>query len=275
MNGGKRMTVTHFECSEADRRAIRTISGRPVSEAELRRVIEAAAKDAVRWAERAAASLQPRRGRRPGEPRFGREIYSPFREAFGTSPEFVPTWRPAGQRWDRGDIVRIRFSRAARILSGGSIRYRCWSAPQCRGCEVFDPYWGCARAGRLNMCIGKTFWRDWRRGERVNLGATLLHEAMHIYYPTIEDPERGKRYGDAECYVRYALRVSNVPLPSDTESLCPPYQEVGDFPPGPAGVRYARAGPGRRPGESRPGRPGRTAASQTTRAGRAPAGLRR
>ena len=49
-----------------------------------------------------------------------------FRDAFGTAPEFIPTWRPAGQTWDVGGVVRERLRCAAKIMSEGDIEFVAW-----------------------------------------------------------------------------------------------------------------------------------------------------
>src|SRR5262245_38388235 len=107
------VSVRHLLCTNADLAAISAVVGRAVSSAEVRAAITAAVEEAVRLLLAAAQPLsQPRPGSGPGV-----IMRQNFQEAFTVVPEFVPTWRPAGAKWDRGAVVRERLRCAARILA--------------------------------------------------------------------------------------------------------------------------------------------------------------
>jgi len=38
-----------------------------------------------------------------------------FKKAFDTSPEFVPTWRLTGEKWDRGALCEHAYSAPPRF----------------------------------------------------------------------------------------------------------------------------------------------------------------
>lgn len=210
-------TIRHFNCTDADRTAIENILRVSIPPNSFQDAVATAAANAMDWARRAAYPLE--RSRRTGATYDrARQL---FEEAFGAHPGTVPNWRPAGQTWDRGIIVRIRLLRAARILERGSIRYYCWG-PRHRPAWEWTPR---TRArvvpGRYEIYFGEGFWRDWVNLERVSNAATLLHEALHIYFNTVAHGERG-RYGSANCFVRYALNFNNQPLPRRVTSATNP-----------------------------------------------------
>jgi hypothetical protein len=208
--------IRRFTCSDADRRAVEGVVGRAVSAAAARGAVLAAAENAAAWAIAAADTLD-RRPRSAATRRL-------FREAFGTTPGFVPSWRPARARWaDRGALTAIRLRDAAQILRGGSIDYYCWGRPAyCPECTDSPPnYYACSSWGRrYGICLGRDFWLDFRNGRRVSMGATLLHEAIHIYFGRLIEHQERERYGNVNCYVRFALRAAGRPLPPRIVTRC-------------------------------------------------------
>jgi hypothetical protein len=211
--------VRHFTCRDADERAeIGRIRGSPVTVGELRTALEQAVQHAVTSLRNAADGL--RRSRR------STETNRLFCEAFGTAPSHVPTWRPPGEGWDRGDVVRARLLYAAKILDGGSIRYFCWN-----GREHCDP--DCAPSGehyacfgRLRICLGSGFWEAWRDGDLYSMASALIHEALHIYFEgLVGHGERGGRYGNANCYERFVMTFNGLRLHQNTDTACPRFPE--------------------------------------------------
>ncbi len=212
------------------------VVGRDVTEAEVRTVIVTAAKLAVKWLLKGAGALKrPRPGPLAGEPMRLR-----FREAFGTSPEFVPDWRPAGQKWDRGDVVRARLLCAAKILAGGSIEYFAFGPRNCP--YVFDwrpTTWALVAHRKYIMCLGERFWKAWKDGDGNSLASTLLHESLHIYFDTVRDTWDRGAYGVAACYERFVLPTNNIPLPDYVKRVCESGIPAGDFPVVPGDRAYA------------------------------------
>jgi hypothetical protein len=212
------------------------VLGRDVTEDEVRTVIVTAAKLAVKWLLKAAGALKrPRPAALAGEP-----MRLHFREAFGTAPEFVPTWRPAGQKWDRGDVVRARLLCAAKILSNGSIEYFAFGPRMCP--FVFDwrpTTWALIQHNVYVMCLGERFWQAFRDGDSNSLAATLLHESLHIYFDTVRDTRDRGAYGVAACYERFVLPTNDIPLPDYVKRNCESGVPAGDFPILPRSRAYA------------------------------------
>ena len=101
------VTLRRLVLTDGDRAAIGAAlaPGRAATAAEVRAAITGSIQRAVTLINRAAFPLRrPRATGAAGEPMRLR-----FRDAFGTVPEFVPTWRPAGQTWDIGGVVRERL----------------------------------------------------------------------------------------------------------------------------------------------------------------------
>jgi len=222
------VSVRHLLCTNADLAAISAVVGRAVSSAEVRAAITAAVEEAVRLLLAAAQPLsQPRPGSGPGV-----IMRQNFQEAFTVVPEFVPTWRPAGAKWDRGAVVRERLRCAARILANGSIRYRCWGPLSCRDFSTpWEPgHWARVRAGELRICFGAAFWRAFRDGRTAELASTILHEAIHIYFTTVGDTRERGPFGLAACYERFVLLMNGLPLPDFVLTECASGLPRGDFP---------------------------------------------
>jgi hypothetical protein len=56
----------------------------------------------------------------------------------------------------------------------------------------------------------------------VSMAATLLHEALHLYFGHLIEHQERERYGNVNCYVRFALRSAGRPLPPRIRTRCPP-----------------------------------------------------
>ena len=221
------VTLRRFVCTAADRTAIGAALGRDVTAAEVRTIITNALRRAVFLIARAAAPLRrPRATGAAGEPMRLR-----FRDAFGTAPEFVPTWRPAGQTWDRGAVVRERLRCAAKIMSEGDIEFICWGPLSCPFAYAWAATtWAVVEAGKYRICLGARFWRASREGDVDGLATTLLHECLHIYFDTIRHRlERGP-YNTAACYERYVLVANGLPVPDGVSGPCRSQIPMGDFP---------------------------------------------
>ena len=211
-----RHRVRYFTCTPHDQAEIEKGLKMSIFPGALRKAVETAAGNAVSWLWKAGAALRT-------SPRAAR-TRTLFCEAFGTTPEFVPSWRPANAKWlDRGDLVAIRLYAVAKILNGGWIRYYCWGSPRyCPECKRQPPtYFACSSWGkRYVICLGEAFWKAWQARDDATLASTLIHEALHIYFGTlIAEGEKG-RYGNANCYERYVIRFNNQFLHSATDTAC-------------------------------------------------------
>lgn len=222
------VSLRQLVVTDADRAAIGTALalGRAATLAEVRATITGAIARAVTLIGVAERQLmQPR----PAGVR-GQKMRDDFFDTFGTTPEFVPRWRPAGATWDRGSVVRERLRCAAKILAEGDIEFVAWGA-SCPHRTVWpDTLWASVMAGRYRICIGPRFWRAAREKDVDGMATTFLHEALHIYFDTIRHRlERGP-YNMAACYERYVLVANALRVPDDVSGPCPPKRPVGDFP---------------------------------------------
>ena len=151
------VTLRKLRLTDADRAAIGAALGlgRAATAAEVRTNITNAIQRAVTLINRAAFPLRrPRATGADGEPMRVR-----FRDAFGTMPEFVPRWRPAGQAWDIGAVVRERLRCVAKIMSEGDIEFVAWGPGSCPFAFAWDANtWAVVEAGRYRICLGARFW---------------------------------------------------------------------------------------------------------------------
>jgi hypothetical protein len=202
-------------CSDADRAQVARVVGRPVSAAQVRDAVQAAATQGAAEGRAVARALRP--------PRSAQTVQT-FASVFNVPPTFVPNWRPAtGVRWrDLGELVAIRLEAAASILVGGHMRFYCWgSAAHCSECPGPPTYRACSSyRGSYRICLGQPWWEWWRDGQRGFMASTLLHEALHIYFrlehhkATIGRPSVSNMY----CYdTLVALMSGRAPKPGDRE----------------------------------------------------------
>ncbi len=224
----KRLTVRKLRCDAGDLGPIGAVVKRAVTAAEVRGAIGAGAELAVTWLVSAADALKrPRPKAAAGEP-----MRLNFRDAFGTAPEFVPSWRQGGAKWDRGDVVRKRLLCAAKIVAGGFIEYVCWGPRSCPYPYAWRPTtWAVVQAGRYRICLGEAFWRAWKDGNTNDLAATLLHECLHIYFPTVRDTRDRGAFGFAACYERFVQLMNGIPLSDYVKETCRTGLPAGDYPP--------------------------------------------
>src|SRR5688572_28557491 len=140
-----KVTIRKLICTDADLRGIggELALGRDPVIREVRTDIEDAARRAVVLIERAESQL--RRPRATGQ--AGDAMRARFRSVFATSPEFVPAWRPAGQSWDVGAVVRERLRCTAKILSEGDIEFVAWGPGSCPFGNWADRPWAIVQAG--------------------------------------------------------------------------------------------------------------------------------
>lgn len=236
-----KVLLRHFSCGPGQLTSVRALVGPAVTTDQLRAAVQTTLVQAVAWLDQAVLAL--RRAER-GKGDTGQL----FEEAFGTSLNFVPSWRPAGQKWDRGDVVRARLAFAMKILAGGSIRFFCWGSQAfCPECSS-DPstYYACSSWGKkLVICLGKGFWDDWKAGRTDSMVATLIHESLHIYFGRLVGHGEKGRYGNVSCFLRFVLGLARRTLPDRVATNCPPVRPVGDFPLPPPGIRYASVTPAR------------------------------
>jgi hypothetical protein len=221
--------VRHLFCTNADLAEVSRVVGRPMSANDVRTAITNSVAEAVNLLLRAAQPLTfPRPQSGTSE---GRILRQDFLDAFGVEPEFVPNWRPAGQKWDRGSVVRERLRCAARILSNGSIHYRCWGPLSCRDfVRAWVPgHFARVRVGELRMCFGEAFWVAFRDNQN-DVVATIVHEALHIYFGTIGDTRERGSFGFAPCYERFVMLTNRLPLSQFIIDNCASGLPKGDFP---------------------------------------------
>ncbi len=186
--------------------------GRDLVIREVRTAIEDTVRRALVLIERAESQLKmPRATGQAGDAMRQR-----FRDAFGTTPEFVPTWRPAGQTWDMGAVVRERLRCAAKIMSEGDIEFVAWGPGSCPfRCDwAHRPAWAVVVGGRSRICLGQPFWEAAGRADIEEMATTLLHECLHIYFDTMHrhGSERWA-FNTATCYERYVLLCNGIPIP--------------------------------------------------------------
>ncbi len=208
--------VRRYACSAADTTAVEDALKMSVPQGALKEAVAAAAAEAIAWIQKASGALQV-------SPRSDRTSRL-FREAFGTTPGFVPTWRARSAKWiDRGDLVAMRLNAVAKLLAGGWIRYFCWGDPaHCPECTQKPPtYFACSSWGkRYVICLGPAFWRAWRDRDSATMASTLIHESLHIYFgKLIAHGEKG-RYGSADCYERFVVKLNGQFLHPATAGAC-------------------------------------------------------
>ncbi len=210
----KGVTVRNLIATDADLAAIgaQMGKGRDLVIREVRTTIEDTVRRALVLIERAESQLKfPRATLQAGDAMRRR-----FREAFGTTPEFVPTWRPAGATWDMGAVVRERLRCAAKKMSDGSIEWVAWGPGSCpyRWDWAARPAWAVVVGNRSRICLGQPFWGAAGRADNSEMAVTLLHECLHIYFDTMHrhDQERWA-FNTPTCYERYVLICNGIPIP--------------------------------------------------------------
>jgi hypothetical protein len=202
-SGSPQAAVRIFHCtSPALAAAARTV-GRSVRAEDLRRALEKVLQTTIQVAQRAAASLD-RGARTP-------EATATFQAIFGVPPSHVPAWRPPGQRWDLGAVVRRRYLRAAEILGGGQIRFQC-SAEELAAR---------ADSGEYRIDLGPAFWKGLFQGQPDGAVYMLLLSGLQIYFgPRLHHGATGPRTERTTCHAHFALARAGLQAPSATLSIC-------------------------------------------------------
>lgn len=216
----RNVVIRRLICTDADLVAIGGVLGlgRDPVIREVRTAIEDAARRCVVLIERAESQL--RRPRATGL--AGDAMRARFHDAFGRPPEFVPTWRPAGQTWDIGAVVRERLRCAAKIMSEGDIEFVAWGPGSCPFAVAWTPgTWAVVQPGRYRICLGQRFWHASRERDAEGMATTLLHECLHIYFGTIRHRLEVWPFNRAACYERYVLVVNGMPIPDAVNIPCP------------------------------------------------------
>ena len=221
--------VRHFTCADAERQAIATTMGRAVTASDLRAALEGSIRTTAGATLAAAAGLRRKTRVEP--------TLSAFREAFGLSVTFVPSWRPANQRWDVGDVVRHRLERAAEILAGGSIRFTCTS----------DPGPGQVADGTYDIRLGLRFW-DWvRAGNTPRVMNVLLGAALRIDFgPRLGLSTKSLRRERVSCYGYFVVRLAGLPA-DELRALCAGQPGVPTSPTAPSGPAVPGSSPAGKP----------------------------
>jgi hypothetical protein len=207
--------VKDLICSDSDLRKLNRLLNRtpPLTKDSLRQRVEDEARDAVAWIQTAAKALVSTK-RTLATNQF-------FKEAFGTTPDAVPSpsWLPSGKSW--GEIVSKRLQRAGEILAGGNIEYRCGSPQTCPLCKraLGAPYYGCSEHGQYYICLGLDFWKAWDSEPETQI-STLIHEALHIYFDIVEHGV--DRLNNANCYVRFVRRCNGAVISKRLDKECSP-----------------------------------------------------
>ena len=201
---------TRLACSPAHLATVRSILGRPTATVEsLRAELQELARRAADWASDAAITLD-RRTRIP-------TTVARFRAIFGVAPSFVPSWRPAGQHWDRGDVVARRLTVAARLLSGGDLRFVC-RGPSTGACG--PTFFACQTPGSRQVVLGTGFWQAVAAGDAATAGGTLLAAAFSAAFAGLLGPNRTQPLAAIPCYLRFTLETVGLPVSATLLARC-------------------------------------------------------
>lgn len=221
ISGGKKSgasatgRVRHFFCNPADHKKVEDYLKMSVTDATLQSAIETSIEKALPWIYNAIAALRV-------SPRSPKTI-AIFRQAFAQPPSWNPTWKNATMKWvDWGDLIATRLEKAAHILNGGQIKFFCYGSPaHCSECTKTPPnYYACSSwKGNYVICLGHSFWDDWKKGNRDSMVSTLIHEALHIYFgKTVAHAGRSR---NVSCYLRFIALINNRTIPTRVNTRCP------------------------------------------------------
>jgi hypothetical protein len=198
--------VRHLLCTPKHSEVLQKIIGHSFTVDQVRDMITAAAGEAATFARQAATKL-----RSAPSP----DLDKLFIECFGVGRKHVPSWRPAGQTWNVGGVVRTRFERAARTLTDGYIHYACYGAPW-KEEQPDDPrkYALAARGGKYRIGFGELYWREWKYGSVSSPPAFLLGAALIIYFgPMITFKPKAPKTVSIFSYLRFAFTLAGVEIP--------------------------------------------------------------
>jgi hypothetical protein len=169
----------------------------------LRAKVQEAVRGGIQLAAGAAAASGPKQA-------------ALFEAVFGVSP----SWHPAGANWLLGGVVRKRMELAARLLSGGSIRYQCFGS-ELRPDEP-GTYFVRAEGEQYRIGLGARFWESVRDGDRETAEVVILAAALKIAFgDLIRFAPGAATKNQAYCYLRYALHLAGRTIPLWVASGCP------------------------------------------------------
>jgi hypothetical protein len=200
--------VRHLLCSAKQSEALQKLLGQPFTVDQVRDMITAAAGEAAMIARQAVKKL--------GSSAPSPDLDNLFVDCFGVGRKHIPTWRPAGETWNVGGVVRTRFERAARTLTGGSIHYSCYGTPW-KSKRPDDPtnYAIGVKGGKYRIGFGEFFWREWKYGSASSPPAFLLGAALIIYFgPMMTGRPDAPKTVRIFSYQRFAFTLAGLELPT-------------------------------------------------------------
>lgn len=214
--------VRHFVCDPQPLQDIRDNVSRAATNASLRRALETAARRAVTMGLTAARALE----RSPRSSATRRA----FRDAFGRSDRFVPSFRQPTFTWrDSGELVALRLRRAVEQIDSGATRYHCnIRNSNCPGCKRHNSNpnnFGCvdpsSRQTRQSICLGYSFWRSALRGDD-HAPSTLIHETLHSHFARFitHSAPAWSRLQNAYCYQKFFFETNGLPVPANVQRRC-------------------------------------------------------
>lgn len=105
-------------------------------------------------------------------------------------------------------ILEREFKAVTDYLVSGRVRYTCRGAD----CETEYAY-TFGTGPRMYLC--NPFWN---LGSSAIQGATLLHEAMHLWWSQVNDA--GNPMHNAHCFEQFALDLAGIAIPADVVGQC-------------------------------------------------------
>lgn len=149
-------------------------------------------------------------------PNLSDRLGAALRDRFGLDPNNEEIWTGTGA--GTVHVIAKRFRAVRGLLSSGFIKYRCLATGRIdtsfftgKGCEEGD--WAFSFAGESHVFLCKPWWKD-SRDEQAN---TLVHEALHIYFPHINDKGH---LTNAHCYDQFLSDLNDAPIPLSSQGFC-------------------------------------------------------
>ncbi len=165
------------------------------NEAQCRRILRTAIRDAIGLASGAAAALEG--------PPSARTVRI-FRNTFGHPPSRPVPW--AGGL-SSGTTLARRYRLAIKALLRGGTAYVC-DATLAANARTVNPD---------RVLLGPSFWTQ----NRMNRAATILHEMMHQYFlEFILHNEKEHRRNNAHCLANFALWIRGITPPATYLNSC-------------------------------------------------------
>lgn len=187
------------------------------------RTIQAASTRAIELLDRAINELQTARtsirgGAAPASIRA--RVRQALQDRFRVNGSDRNIWTGTGPRTVLTLIRRLRGAR--QILADGWMKYTCLGGASfplgnclpgsCSGADTRAV--ACGGHSRIVLCA--PWWKDGLDDQ----AATLLHEAIHIYFGFIKDQEAGN-FANAHCYDQFALDLNGLVVPEEFVGSCP------------------------------------------------------